>query len=319
MAAVVAALNRVRKEKNIRAHNLHLSFTELRERYRFGMDGIRFLCELLGEDICRTTSRNCSLSVEEQVCITLRYLASGAFMQVVGDTFGRDKATVSRVIHCVADLIAGKSEIFIRWPDQAEQDRTKAAFRDVAGFPCVIGLIDGTHVRVMKPSKEQERGFINRKGFPSINVMAVCDETGKFMSINAIWPGSAHDSSVFKSSALGVHLETQHRDLEDGQRTQIEKLPITEHTAELMSLWNPHSGDGKGASAYYMARFDVRLVPEKASKIIMAFAVLHNIAIILGEPEVEGDGVGLDGNVGQQFIGRETGFHTREYIVQLYF
>ncbi|WAR23927.1 hypothetical protein MAR_037596, partial [Mya arenaria] len=64
---------------------------------------------------------------------------------------------------------------------------------------------------------------------------------------------------------------------------------------------------------------DVRLVPEKESKIIMACAVLHNIAIILGEPEVEGDGVGLDGNVGQQFIGRETGFHTREYIVNQYF
>ncbi|XP_052761989.1 uncharacterized protein LOC128204627 [Mya arenaria] len=235
------------------------------------------------------------MSVEEQVCITLRYLASCAFMQVVDDTFGRDKATVCRVIHCGADLIASKSEMLIRLPDQAEQDRTKAAFRDVAGFPCVIGLIDGTHVRVIKPSKEQERGFINRK----------------FMSINAILPGSAHDRFVLKSSALGVHLETQHRGLEDcillgdRQRTQIEKLSITEHTAEPVSLWNQHSGDGKGASAYYL----VQLVPEKASKIIMACAILHIIAFILWEPEVEGDGVGLDGNVGQQFIGR-----TRDWL-----
>ncbi|XP_052809183.1 putative nuclease HARBI1 [Mya arenaria] len=248
----------------------------------------------------------------------------------------RDKATVCRVIHCVADLIASKSDMFIRWPDQAEQDRTKAAFRDVAGFPCVIGLIDGTHVRVMKPSKEQERRFINRKGFPSINMMAVCDETGKFMSINAVWPGSAHDSFVFKPSALGVHLETQHRGLEDGIllgdsgyacarylltpfRTADTDRKAAYNRAHCRTRVIVESTFGRWKRRFGILHGEVRLVPEKASKIIMACAVLHNIAIILGEPEVEGDEVGLDGNVGQQFIGRETGFHTREYIVQQYF
>ena len=180
MAAVIAAFHRIRKEKEFRVHPFHQTLTdeELRARYRFGRAGIDFLCQLLGDGIRRATARNCSLSVEEQICITLRYLASGAFMQVVGDTFGRDKATVCRVVHCVTDVIISKSDEFVRWPNQAELAKSKEEFKAIAGFPCVVGLVDGTHVRVIKPSHDQERGFMNRKGFPSINTMAVCDDKG---------------------------------------------------------------------------------------------------------------------------------------------
>ena len=42
------------------------------------------------------------LSASEQVLITLRFLASGSFLEVVGDTFlSYDKSTVSRVIRRV--------------------------------------------------------------------------------------------------------------------------------------------------------------------------------------------------------------------------
>ncbi|WAR09402.1 hypothetical protein MAR_019360 [Mya arenaria] len=134
---------------------------------------------------------------------------------------------------------------------------------------------------------------------------------GKFMTINATWQGSAYDSFVFKSSALGAHLETQHRGLEDGILLGDSGCVFN------LRRFKEHTYSFAFRKCIYKTK--VRLIPEKASKIIMACAVLHNIAIILGEPEVEGDGFGLDGNVGQQFIGRETGFHTRESIVQQYF
>jgi hypothetical protein len=44
----------------------------------------------------------------------------------------------------------------------------------IAGFPGVMGAIDCTHVRIQGPS-EYENNYINKKGFPSINVQAVCD------------------------------------------------------------------------------------------------------------------------------------------------
>ncbi|XP_052761808.1 putative nuclease HARBI1 [Mya arenaria] len=198
--------------------------------------------------------------------------------------------------------------MFIRWPDQAEQDRTKAAFRDVAGFPCVIGLIDGTHVRVMKPSNEQERGFINRKGFPSINVMAVCDEKG------SLCPSMPSGQGLLMTAlyAYARYLLTPFRTADTDRKAAYNR-------AHCRTCVIVESTFGRWKKRFGILHGEVRLVTEKAPTIIMACAVLHNIAIILGEPEVDGDGVGLDGNVGQQFIGRETGFHTREYIVQQYF
>ena len=39
----------------------------------------------------RGTNKKTALTVEQQVMITLRYFASGSFMQVIGDTLGYDK------------------------------------------------------------------------------------------------------------------------------------------------------------------------------------------------------------------------------------
>ncbi len=39
----------------------------------------------------------------------------------------------------------------------------------IAGFPGVVGAIDGTHVRIISPTVNEE-AYVNRKGFHSINV-----------------------------------------------------------------------------------------------------------------------------------------------------
>ena len=51
--------------------------------------------ELISEDIKRDTKRNKALSPFTQVLIFLQYVASGSFQQVVRDTIGVDKSTVS--------------------------------------------------------------------------------------------------------------------------------------------------------------------------------------------------------------------------------
>lgn len=70
-----------------------------------------------------------------------------------------------------------------------------------AQFPNVVGLIDGTHIRVIVP-KNIEYVYVNRKNYHSINVQAVCDHNGAFTNIVAKWPGSTHDSRIFKESQL---------------------------------------------------------------------------------------------------------------------
>ena len=86
---------------------------ELKTRYRFSKNSIEFIADLISEDIERDTKRNKALSPFTQVLMFLRYVASGSFQQVVGDTIGVDKSSVSRVVHRVAEALCRKSEQFI--------------------------------------------------------------------------------------------------------------------------------------------------------------------------------------------------------------
>ena len=126
---------------------------ELRSRYRFGRRAINYIVELVAAEITPNTNRNHSVSAEMQVLVTLRFLASGSFLQVIGDTFlGFDKSTVSRVVRRVTQALAAKLGDFIRFPStRAERDKIKQGLFRVGGFPCAIGCIDGTHVRITAP------------------------------------------------------------------------------------------------------------------------------------------------------------------------
>ena len=121
------------------------------------------------------------------VLIALRFLASGSFLQVIGDTFGVDKSTVSRVVRDVCLALSRKRDMFIRWPSNQEKETVKNGFYDVASFPGVIGCMDCTHIRIQAPHLD-ENSYVNRKRYHSINVQAICDDQGKsiFYSITVL-------------------------------------------------------------------------------------------------------------------------------------
>ena len=166
-----------RKEKVYRAtacHLTNLTDDELRARYRFGQDSINVIANLLREDLVRTTNKATGLTVE--VKIALRFYASGSFLQVIGDTLGYNKGTVARVVDNVTNALIARKDQFIQWPtDNHTQNKIRYGFFQQANFPNVLGCIDGTHVRIQRPSEdEDERSYINRKSYPNINVQAVC-------------------------------------------------------------------------------------------------------------------------------------------------
>lgn len=72
------------------------------------------------------------------------------------------------------------------------------------GIPNVIGLIDGTHVKVYSPGGEEAERFRNRKGYFSINVQVVGGPDLKVLNVEARWPGSTHDSYIFDMSYVKV-------------------------------------------------------------------------------------------------------------------
>ena len=62
--------------------------------------------------------------------------------------------------------------IFLHWNiyfTANQKQEIKGVFADEGGFPGIIGLIDGTHIRIRAPEHEPE-AYVNRKKFHSFNV-----------------------------------------------------------------------------------------------------------------------------------------------------
>jgi hypothetical protein len=79
----------------------------------------------------------------------------------------------------------------------------KHKFHGIAAFPGVIGLVDGTHVPIQKPSGVAESEvYRNRKGFFSINVQLVCGADMRILNVVARWPGSTHDNRILENSRI---------------------------------------------------------------------------------------------------------------------
>ncbi|CAG2194999.1 HARBI1 [Mytilus edulis] len=305
-----------RKERHFRLKDdlsLNLSNEELRERYRFGREGINFISNLVSDDITRKTKRNHALTVPQMVIVTLRFLATGSFLQVVGDTIGLHKGTVSRIVSDVLTSLCNK---------QRNVDETRGDFCRLSGFPNVLEAIDGAHVRIQAPS-EDEASFVNRKEVHSVNVQAVCAAKGKFTNTNANWPGSSHDSHIFRTSQVSTYME-KNGGWANGVLLGDSGYPCRPF---LMTPYlNPvldHQKKtfGRLKRLFHILHSEIRMKPGKACKIIIACAILHNICILLNEPDIEDDGVivGNDGDLGEHFNGHQDGRAVRDHISTTFF
>ena len=308
-----ALFNR-RARRTYRNKPTHIADTftekEIKDRYRFNRDSIRYICDLVRADLQRPTRRNHAMTVEEQVCIGLRFLASGSFQQVVGDISGRDKSTVCRVITEFCKSIVRKRALFVCFPNDEQKQQNKELFFDMAGFPSVIGCVDGFHVKIITPS-ENERDFINRKGWHSINVQAMTSPTCKFIDAIVKWPGSTHDSFVFRFSDVKQFLDENHLEISDGLVLGDSGYPLVRY------LMTPYQNPGSPEEVRYnrahtstrssiertigqmKRRFPclhsgLRVDPSKACLIISTCIVLHNIAKEIGDEDFESENENFD-------------------------
>nr|CAI5864404.1 unnamed protein product [Callosobruchus analis] len=71
-------------------------------------------------------------------------------------------------------------------------------------FP-INNIAEARHNRIPKPSEHGDE-YYNRKGYFSINVQATCNAKEEFTSIDAQWPGSVHNSTILRSSAMYVKM-----------------------------------------------------------------------------------------------------------------
>lgn len=174
-------------------------------------------------------------------------------------------------------------------------------FYNVAEFPDVVGCIDCTHIPIKSPGGQIPEVYRNRKGWMSLNVQVVCGPNSEILDIVARWPGSTHDSRIFQNSGVMVAFE-EHRIngilLGDNGYAQSRYVytPIVNPNTEIERRYNRAHVKTRNIieRTFGMWKRKFGCLQRKlfnslntTTKIIVACAILHNIAVTNNEWVVE--------------------------------
>ncbi|KAJ8287221.1 hypothetical protein GJAV_G00049040 [Gymnothorax javanicus] len=213
----------------------------------------------------------------------------------------RGRVSISELAQASNSLINLTPEqflnIFVVFPGHKYISTIKKEFYGIAGFPSVIGSISGTQIPIKAPSvTEGAKYYFNKKSFHSINVQIICDANHLITNVEAKWPGSVHKSRIFRESPLFNRFEEGQFDgllLGDGGYPCLPFLmtPYPKPENEAQTGFNAAHSETQATVeetiGILKARFQclrgLRVSPERACDIIVACAVLHNLAMMRGE------------------------------------
>lgn len=140
---------------------------EVYSKFRFRPHQIVELCSFVEDKVNFAAERKGSLSTILMVCLTLRFYASGSFVDMIGELIGVSKSTSWRAIQRVTNIFFDEAQFYM--PSQVQANRTSLYNFEKYGIPQTIAFVDGTHVRIQAPVHNQD-DYINRKLYHSINV-----------------------------------------------------------------------------------------------------------------------------------------------------
>ncbi|XP_067634770.1 putative nuclease HARBI1 isoform X2 [Eurosta solidaginis] len=183
---------------------------------------------------------------------------------------------------------------------EEENMEAKIYFFEKAGFPGVVGCVDGTHIKISAPSKLEQGLYFNRKGFFSLNAMIICDHKMRIRYFDARCAGSSHDLLVWNISSakralrerynsgvrntwllcdagyrLEPYLMTPYRSASEGS---AEAVYNTKH-AKTRNIIERTIGVLKTRLRCLLGARQLHYKPEKTTQIANVCAALHNVCI----------------------------------------
>ncbi|XP_029952255.1 putative nuclease HARBI1 [Salarias fasciatus] len=296
-AALLRRELNIGREVTIRPRIDVLAFPDsyLFERYRFTSESINYIHNLIRPHIRNITKRSHALTSQQILCVALRFFANGSFLCNIGDAERLSKSTACRAVRKVCLALKRLLPTFVVFPGHKPVRTIKKAFHKIAGFPNVIGCIDGTHVPITAPSRN-EAEYLNKKSSHSINVQIICDAAYMISNVEAKSPGSVDNSKIYHECSLSDRLQ---RGEFDGHLLGDSSYPC--QPTLLTPYPDPEPGPQqnfnqalcktrarvKRTIGLLKSRFKclrhLRVTPDRATDIIVACVVLHNIATIRGE------------------------------------
>lgn len=176
--------------------------------FRVSKDTFSYICSLVREDlISRPPSGLINiegrlLSVEKQVAIALRRLASGESQVSVGASFGVGQSTVSQVTWRFIEALEERGRHHLLWPDQSRLEIIKSQFECLYGLPNCCGAIDATHILMTLPAIQTSDDWCDPTNNYSMFLQGVVDHEFRFLDIVTGWPGAMTISKLLKFSGL---------------------------------------------------------------------------------------------------------------------
>lgn len=168
-----------------------------------------FLCPNLSEAnvLGRCNSNRRPLSVDEKVMIGLM-VAGGCPISGIIWGFGVGHACAEYTAFDFFKAVVQSSIGPIEFPCNANELKQLANgfLHQRANLPFYLGhvaALDGLAVRIRMPGIHEcnnPLAYVNRKGFPSLNVQGLADATGRCRMLSVDLAGSTHDSSAYNAT-----------------------------------------------------------------------------------------------------------------------
>lgn len=234
------------------------------------------------------------ISPRLQLLVTLRYFVTGRFQLDTGECIDMSQSSVSNFIRTVTSAICQLAGDYIKFPSPAEEQEVMRQFAEAAGMPEVIGCVGGVHIPIMSPGGEGAELYRCRKGFFSLNVMGVCNSSMLFTNLVVNWQGGVHDAHIFRASGLCAALEGgQYRGYLLGDSGYPCKSYLLTPIRVPSTAKERHYNDSHSKTrnliqrtfGIWKKRFVIltrimRTALPTSKKIVVACAILHNIAIL---------------------------------------
>ena len=287
-----------------------LSEEDIRSVYRFNGDQLSLIANDLRpfiEENYRTESlRGRPLSALEHVIIAMKFYGHGSSFRNMSEQYGIGLGTVSRVVHLVTQSIPRAYENIVKLPTTHEECQViSSGFHDAAGIPNVIGCVDGCLIPIRRPTVN-EHVFVCRKGYHAINAMFVCRADMRFTYVDASFPGATQDAAVFRESRLrealtggcipqGFLLGDSGYGLSQHLLTPV-PCPSENASRNYNRAHRRTRNCVERAIGVLKSRFrcidksggPLRMSPSKCANIVNAVSILHNLAIQMRLPSVDG-------------------------------